>query len=112
MSNDDDTAVKGCLTSVEEDRDDPDLTPADAETGYMHEGADEDEYNDEEPLLVPVERWEMQRCSCDRSINPREITVQGEVHPRCFECAKPRYPLPSPPSVNSGTFQSTVAPVF
>ena len=32
MSNNDDTAVKGSLTSVEEDRDGPDLTLADAET--------------------------------------------------------------------------------
>ena len=32
MSNDDDTAVKGFLTSVEEDRDGPDLTLANAET--------------------------------------------------------------------------------
>ena len=67
--------------------------------------------SDEEPLLVAVELWELTPCRCDSSIDCRELTVPGERHPRCFECAKPRYPLPSPPSVNSGTLQSTVAPV-
>ena len=56
MSEDDDNTVQRFPASLAEDGDDPDLIPADAETGYTHEGSDEDEYNDEEILLVPVER--------------------------------------------------------
>ena len=57
MSDDDDNTVQRFPASIAEDGDDPDLTPADAETGYMHEGADEDEYSDEELILVAVQRF-------------------------------------------------------
>ena len=111
MSDDDDNTVQRFPASIAEDGDDPDLTPADAETGYMHEGADEDEYNDEEPFFVPVERWEMQRCSCDRSTNPREVPVPGERHPRCFECGKPRPRLPLQSAQATSPLDAVVAAV-
>ena len=95
MSDDDDNTVQRFPASLAQDGDD----------------ADEDEYSDEEVLLVPVELWEMQRCSCDRSTNPREITVQGEVHPRCFECVKPRPRLPLQSAQATSPLDAVVAAV-
>ena len=111
MSEDDDNTVQRFPASLAEDGDDPDLIPADAETGYTHEGSDEDEYNDEEILLVPVERWEMERCSCDRSANPREVPIPGERHPRCCECLKPRPRLPRQSAQATSPLDAVVAAV-
>ena len=111
MSEDDDNTVQRFPASLAEDGDDPDLIPADAETGYTHEGSDEDEYNDEEILLVPVELWEMERCSCDRSANPREVPIPGERHPRCWECGKPRPRLPRQSAQATSPLDAVVAAV-
>ena len=52
--------------------------------GYMHEEPDEDEYSDEEPILVPVQLWELQRCRCDitkmslGAYRPKNSHISGE----------------------------------